>query len=547
MTRYLVLFTFIVFNITAYGQSEDAEYYKKLNKAFEVYGAIFKELTENYVVGIDPEQLMEKGIEGMLDALDPYSVYISNENSEDVDLIVTGSYTGLGITVSKIDSMLTVTGITPGSSVREAGLRVGDRIYKIDTSIILHENNSKLREFTSAEPGKILDVYILRDGLNDTLNMKLNLDNITINSIAASKMLPGNIGYIKVTQFSRSTINDFKTALIDLKQKSDLSGLIIDVRDNPGGLLVSAVEVCEMFLPNDTEIVSTKGRNKRQKFTYSSVNAPLDTLIPLVILINEGSASASEILAGSLQDLDRAVIIGENSFGKGLVQSVTELPYDNSLKLTTAKYYMPSGRCIQLLDYPIAKDSRGLGLHHDSVFYTKNNRIVYESSGIKPDIYSPEDTLNEYQRDLLNSTMFFNYANIYASSRDSIDVDFEIDETILKSFRDFLNKNEFNNERRMISKLKSIENEAKEHNLSKNSLKHLNKALVSIIDDAEKEFEKNTNFIERHLKAEILRRFYSEDVITKIFLETDKSVIQAVELFENDKYSSILSNDKERN
>jgi carboxyl-terminal processing protease len=543
MRIFKIFLLLVISSHLVFTQNKDEEYYKKLNKSFEIYGAVFKILTKDYVVAIDPQELMEKGIEGMLDALDPYTVYLPEEkNNNRLDALMSGAYIGFGISAGTVDSQLTVLNILPNSPNRKFGLRVGDRIYKIDTTVLLYSQSSELQKYSSGKPGTFIDVEILRDGIDDTLKLKLLRDKIRINGISFYRMLDGGIGYIYISEFTRNLSDEFKTSLFELKQQGKLKGLIIDVRDNPGGLLLSAVEICELFLPDDTPVVSTKGNNSNDFNVIKTVSTAADTSLPLAILINGNSASASEILAAAFQDLDRAVIIGERSYGKGLVQSVKELPYNGYLKLTTSKYYMPSGRCIQRLDYPIAKEEDGLGLHHDSLFHTKNNRPVYESAGVEPDIEVQEKDLNDYQKSLLSQHCFFKFANLYSSAFDTLQLDFSVDDDVLNQFEEFLrDSGDCQYENSLSNRLNALKKEIEKTPFNKSISKDIARIIKKVEKAGDYQFQANIDFIKDYLGAEILQRFYSVEKIGNKMLDKDITVKKAVSVLKSQQYYTILS------
>jgi len=543
MRIFKIFLLLVISSHLVFTQNKDEEYYKKLNKSFEIYGAVFKILTKDYVVAIDPQELMEKGIEGMLDALDPYTVYLPEEkNNNRLDALMSGAYIGFGISAGTVDSQLTVLNILPNSPNRKFGLRVGDRIYKIDTTVLLYSQSSELQKYSSGKPGTFIDVEILRDGIDDTLKLKLLRDKIRINGISFYRMLDDGIGYIYISEFTRNLSDEFKTSLFELKQQGKLKGLIIDVRDNPGGLLLSAVEICELFLPDDTPVVSTKGNNSNDFNVIKTVSTAADTSLPLAILINGNSASASEILAAAFQDLDRAVIIGERSYGKGLVQSVKELPYNGYLKLTTSKYYMPSGRCIQRLDYPIAKEEDGLGLHHDSLFHTKNNRPVYESAGVEPDIEVQEKDLNDYQKSLLSQHCFFKFANLYSSAFDTLQLDFSVDDDVLNQFEEFLrDSGDCQYENSLSNRLNALKKEIEKTPFNKSISKDIARIIKKVEKAGDYQFQANIDFIKDYLGAEILQRFYSVEKIGNKMLDKDITVKKAVSVLKSQQYYTILS------
>ncbi len=539
--RKIIILLFL-FAVSLNARDKTSDYYQKIDKAFEIYGAVLKNLANRYVVEIDPEVLMLKGIEGMLDDLDPYTVYMPDEdNTNDLDILTKGGYVGFGIVAGTLDSMLTVLEILPGSPNKQSGLRVGDKIYKIDSTILLYEPSSRLHEFSAGKTNTFVDVYVFRDGIDDTLKITLERNKIIVKSISDYRILGGDVAYIKIDRFTSDLADEFKEVLSGLRKKSNIKGLIIDVRNNPGGLLLPAIQIAEQFLPNDIPVVKTRRRNAEDLYTYRTISKNPDTLLPLVVLINRNSASASEILAAALQDLDRAVIVGERSYGKGLVQSVVDLPYNGMLKLTTAKYYMPSGRCIQRLDYPVAKENGGLGLHYDSVYYTKNRRPVYESSGVQPDVEVKADSLNDYQYALLEKYCFFKFANIFAAPKDTLQRDFIIGDTVLRQFRQYLRETGFKTDDNIYDRLAEIRSEIDNTKLKKKLSDDLAKLLAKIKKIGDYRFAENTEFIIKRLRYEILRRFYPDINIESEYIKDDNFVRKALEIIKTERYLSILS------
>lgn len=345
--KYTIIISILAASFILFGFN-DLDYFK-VNKGFEVFSAILKEVNKNYVSEIDSEELFDAAINGMLDELDPYTSYYPEKDKEDIELITFGQYVGFGINIRHINERVTVTGISDDFMAYESGLRVGDILYMIEDSQVEYLSSEELKKFTQGTSNSIANVKVIR--LQDTVDIKLTRHNVEVSNISYYGLLNDGIGYIKLERFSRNSANQFRKAYFDLFHSNDLKGLVIDLRDNPGGLLEAALDICEMFVPKGSIMLSTKGRTNIRNYTYKSYSEPIDLETPLCVIINENSASASEIVAGCLQDYDRAIITGEQSFGKGLVQTVMELPYNSNLKITTAKYYTPSGRCIQKIEY----------------------------------------------------------------------------------------------------------------------------------------------------------------------------------------------------
>lgn len=530
----------VIASVALLGSTDN--YFFKINKSFEIFGAVFRELTQNYVLELDPEELMKNGIEGMLATLDPYTVYFDETETEDIDVIATGLYTGLGISVALRDSMLTIIGLSDGYTAQRNGLRVGDRIYKIDSAVVLYGTNRDLRKYTKGSIGSNVDIWVLREGAKDTLQIKLTREQIRLKNVTYSGIVADSIGYIRLERFSRGAAEEVRSAIYDLKRSGKLSGLILDLRDNPGGLLESAISICEIFLPKGSQIVTTKGNDSKNLVQYNSMMEPTEPDLPLAALINESSASASEVLAGALQDLDRAIIVGQTSFGKGLVQSVFELPYKNSLKMTTAKYYTPSGRCIQRIEYGKNYSHSGVKEKPDTnVFYTLNGRKVYESKGIKPDSTVVREEFPDFIEGILDNNLLFNWATKYASKLDSIPIDFEIDDEIVEDFKKYLIKEGFDCDSKAFSKLKEFKQLAAQQKLTPKTRK--------LLDDLEKAIKRESKcLIDEHydlladmMEYEMIRRFHPQSEIITRLLKTDRSVNLAVYLLSPYKYQKILA------
>lgn len=516
----------------------DDDYYLKLNKSFEIFGEVYRKLSENYVMEIDPELLMEEGIQGMLLGLDPYTSFYSESESDDIDIITDGSYVGIGITISYMDSMLTVIGIRDGYSAQKSGLRIGDRIYMADTTVVLNKTSDEFRKFTRGKPGTFLDLKVLRDGIKDTFSFRIERQEIKVKNVTISTILSDSVGYIKVDRFSRFTDQEIRSALYELKQNKNLKSLILDLRDNPGGLLEAAISTCEIFIPQNNVIVSTKGRNENEIRTYRTIIQPVDTVIPLAVLINEGSASASEIVAGAIQDLDRGIIIGQKSFGKGLVQSVYNLPYNSAIKITTSKYYIPSGRCIQKLNFEKGRN-KGLNLHYDSVYYTRNGRPVLESNGIIPDSIIKSEEPSQFIIDLLNKNIIFKFANIFSTNYDKVP---ELpNETLLKSFRDYINSINYKYQSELEARLDTLYQIVSKENYNKKLQKDLMDFAKRIKKEQKDIIAENTEELIKILTKEIRSRFVSEEQISREQLNNDIILKTSISLLEKKNYNKILN------
>lgn len=533
---FLVSAVLITFALLLSGYNDS--YYFKINKSFEIFGEAFKRISTHYVHEIDPEILLKDGIEGMLKNLDPYTVYIDESESDNLEIITYGRYTGLGISVSKMDKWLTITDIRQNYPAAKAGIRIGDRIVKIDSVDLTNMSSNNLREYTRGEEGTKLDMYILRDEANDTLKFTLRREQIQLENVPYSGILSGGIAYIKLDRFSKNSAEDIKKALNDLKRNHSLAGLILDLRGNPGGIMEAAVHICEIFVESGSEIVSTRGRNEDRARTYKSFATPIEADLPLAVLIDRGSASASEIVAGAIQDLDRGIIIGENSLGKGLVQTVFNLPYKANLKVTTAKYYTPSGRCIQKIDY--SPKHLSSSNKDTSYFYTKNGRAVPELDGIRPDTIVKYPEYSEYVNSLQDKNMIFSFANKFRNKNDSIPKELKAD-IIIKEFKEYLKYSDFLYKSPLQIKLEELKKIASE--------RPYNNSVLKKVEALEKELKSDkTDYVEifredifNLLEFEIYKRYMFEKELNGRFLEKDIQVKTALNVLKKDVYEKIIS------
>ncbi|MBX3042131.1 MAG: S41 family peptidase [Candidatus Kapabacteria bacterium] len=520
------------------------DYYFKINKSFDVFGAVFREVTTNYVLEIDPEILIKGAIQGMLSTLDPYTEFYDIQDREDFDILTSGTYTGFGISISNIDSMLTVTQVRDGYSAFDEGIRIGDRICYVDDEYVLYKDYQDIRDFLKGDAGSKSNLRIIRDGNPDTLDFSLVRKSISLDNIGYYEILDDNTGYVKLERFNKTAAQDFRYALNELKRRGKLNSLIIDLRDNPGGLLEPAVQICDMFLPNGSLIVSTRGRDDEELYTYKSTSNPVEPDLPLVLLINENSASASEIIAGTLQDYDRAVIVGKRSYGKGLVQSILPMPYNGNLKITTAKYYIPSGRCIQRIKFAekyIGNEKSGVSDSPDStVFYTANGRKVFESTGINPDTTGERQVYAEVIADLYGNFHFFKFSNLYSSKLSKLPENFSADDKLFKQFIDYLNKQDYSFKSESDLIIDRISDLAKESGFSANFDKSLNSLRKSLAKEEEGILEKSKVDILMYLDYEIKSRFNSERDMFAAFMNIDNDLILARKILKSDSYSKIL-------
>ncbi|MDH4070475.1 MAG: S41 family peptidase, partial [Ignavibacteria bacterium] len=368
--------------------SPDGNHFLEVNKSIDIFGRVYKEISSNYVDEIQPSRFMDVGIEAMLGSLDPYTVYIDRENGDEVELLTSGKYGGIGVTIGYRDGTVQVMSVMDGYSAQRQGLIPGDRILEVDDTPVKGKKPDVVRNLTRGAPGTEVRLLIDREGEVSPLAFVLIREEIRLRNVTYATRFSDDIGYVRLERFSRNAGEEVRQAIKDLRDEGELRGLVLDLRGNPGGLLEAAVEVVSKFVPRGSEIVSTRGRRPESAKTYQSSEEPLASDIPLVVLTDRESASASEIVSGAIQDLDRGLIVGDRTFGKGLVQTIIPLNYGAQLKVTTARYYIPSGRSIQEIDYENRTADGVFAPYADSArheFRTVGGRVVYEHGGIAPD------------------------------------------------------------------------------------------------------------------------------------------------------------------
>lgn len=423
-------------------------------KNLDIYASVFKELNKYYVDEVDPNKAMQTSVDALLKSFDPYTVFYPEDELEDFLLMTTGKYQGIGIQLSEINQQHHITFIESESPAEKAGLRIGDQLIAVNDVKV--SENSDPAQLMKAAANAPLALEIQRPGATNTLKFTLSRATVQIKNVTYSGLIQPGIGYIQLDEFNASAAKEMKSALITLKQQG-MKSLILDLRNNPGGLLTQAIDICNLFLPKGAKIVETRGKIEEWNKSYEGLNASFDTETPIAVLINKNSASAAEIVAGVLQDYDRAVIIGQKSYGKGLVQVTRDLPYHTKIKITTAKYYTPSGRCIQAVDY---KNGSAI-VHADSsnrTFYTKNGRKVVDGGGITPDQTLQKTQQAPFVQSLLKQYKLYLYALEYRTKNPLISPadQFDFTSSDLSNFETWLAQSDFTYESTIQSQVKSL-------------------------------------------------------------------------------------------
>jgi len=554
--RYYTLALFISLIVMAMGgwfsqsgPQREADYYYKIKENLTLFGRVYEEISTKYVEAIDPEKFLQAGIKGMLECLDPYTVYFEKGEREELQIITSGEYGGLGMRIGMRDGVPTV--VEPpfeGTPALKAGIREGDKIIEVDgqptKGMSISETASRLR----GEPGTEVTVKILREGEPEPLEFRLVRAVIHIKDVPYYGFVKDRIGYIKLNHFSRNAGQEVEKAIKELKSQG-LKALILDLRTNPGGLLESAVEVADKFLPKGELIVYTKGRIKEANREYRAQEDPILGDIPLAVLVNSYSASASEIVSGAIQDLDRGVVIGTSTFGKGLVQTFLPLNRDSGLKITTAKYYIPSGRCIQKPDVFRKKGGNIFVLQRDleeqeerGEFRTAGGRIVYGGGGIRPDIVVEPRKLSELEKELLRKSMLFNYAVSFAVNHRDLPRDFEVDDAMIEDFKTYLIKKGFSYKIEGEEELEKLSKIAEERNYNPQIKKHIQELKRLLQVEKEKEFQRSLDFIKRGLKREISAKLWGRKAEIEASFEGDRVLQKAIEILSEPKeYTAILT------
>ena len=508
-------------------------------------------INARYVDQIDTQDLVYSGIRGMLDKLDPFSEFLEKTDYDNLMEMTSGKYSGLGMTIFLKEEWVTIMAPMEGTPAYRMGLRSGDRIVKIDDQSTKGMNTQAASKLMRGEAGTKVTLTIEREGVDEPLAYTLERAIITVKTVPFSGILEENgkkIGYVRLSKFGEEADVELETAMEEMSKKN-IDGLIFDLRSNGGGLLSQAVHISNYFLSKGSDVVYTKGRTSDQNNTHYATREPLMPDVPLVVLVNEMSASASEIVAGAIQDSDRGVIVGNTTFGKGLVQQVYTLPEGTALKLTTAKWYVPSGRCIQKnvrsTRHPedlAETDTAAVDSSQLEIFHTKGGRIVYGGGGISPDIIVEPDKLTAIELNLERLSLFFDYAIKYTTAHPDLKADFEVTDAMLNDFKNFLKEKKFTYKNQLETRLDEMKNMVKEDGENPQITTEIEHFESIIQQEKDTEFARSIDYIKRSLKRDILTRLYGEsEVYKQLVLKTDPYVKRGVNILTSPKdYASIL-------
>ena len=539
MKKFFYLFIIGCLGLVAF----KAEDYFEISKNLDIFAEVYKEVNTTYVDEVQPGELIRAAIDGMLKSLDPYTNFYSEAQAEDYRYQTTGTYAGIGSTIRTIGDYVYIDSPVDDFPAYKAGLLPGDKILAVDGVDMKGKTASDVTDYLKGKAGTTFSIKIARLDEGD-LTKSITRETIKIKNVPYYGIIEDNIGYMQLTRFTPDAGKEVRDAVIALKAEGATS-LVLDLRNNGGGLLHEAINIVNVFVPRGETIVITKGKFQEDNRTYKTLNSPVDTEIPLVVLINDGSASASEIVSGSLQDLDRAVLIGQNSFGKGLVQTTKRLTYNTSMKITTAKYYIPSGRLIQRLDYGNKVNGKALAVA-DSIkkeFKTKNGRNVIDGEGILPDLNIEEYKYSKLAISLIRNDLIFQFANEYRSKNPQISGPkiYDVSNETFEDFKSFLKDKEYEyttNTEKNLDKLIDQAKDDKYYELLKGELASLKAALEST---KKADLDNNNQELKELLEYEIVRRYYFEKGKVEVGFDDDLEWAKTKSVFSNTtEYKGLL-------
>jgi carboxyl-terminal processing protease len=490
--------------------------YFEVSKNLDIFATLFRELNIYYVDETNPGDLMKRGIDDMLESLDPYTNYIPESEIEDYRYMTTGQYGGIGALIRQQGEYVVVSEPYEGFPAQKADLRAGDRIIKINDIDTKGKKTEDISKYLKGQASTTLKLLIEREGEKKPLEKIISREEIKIKSVPYSGMLTKEVGYIKLTGFTENAAAEVKTALLELKKNPELKSVVLDLRGNPGGLLKEAVDIVNIFVEKGTDVVSTRGKVKDWDKIHKAMNAPVDLTIPVAVMVDRGSASASEIVSGSIQDLDRGVVVGQRSYGKGLVQQTRPLSYNAQLKVTVAKYYTPSGRCIQALDYSHRNDDGSVAKVPDSLitaFKTKNGRIVYDGGGVAPDISVDAQKYSSILASLVTKNLIFDYATKYRAAHPAIAPakEFKLSDTEYDAFLEYLNGKDYDYTTKTEKTIEELKADAKDDKNFDAISADIEALRSKILHNKKEDLVKYSAEIRQFLEEEISSRYYFQN------------------------------------
>ncbi len=533
----------IGFLITSAFSKEDP--YFEINKNLEIFSSAYKKLNLYYVDDTEPGSLMKTGIDAMLESLDPYTQYIPEARMEDHRFMTTGQYGGIGASIQKRGDYAMIMEPYEGFPAQKAGIMAGDRILEADGRSMEGKSTSEVSEILKGQSGTSVTVRVRRMGREEPLEFELERERVQVPAVPFKGMIEPELGYVKLRSFTRNSSDKVRSAIEALKEEG-MDQLVLDLRGNGGGLLKEAVNIVNLFVPKGQVVVETKGRSKEWNKTYRALNKPLDTNIRVAVLVDGNSASASEIVSGCFQDLDRGVVIGRRTLGKGLVQQTQDLSYNSKLKLTVAKYYIPSGRCIQEVDYS-KEDRKGHSRNvADSLvksYHTRNGREVLDARGIHPDIKVEQETRSAFLQELIQDHYIFDHATRFRLAVDSISAPkgFLVPDSTMSSLRQRIEESDIDYRTRTADQLESLKETAEEERYFEDAQDEYEALKEELKPDKKKDLRRFQDEIQELLRAEIVSRYYYQEGRTRVSLDSDPVLDSARNALQEERYKEILA------
>lgn len=517
----------------------------EVSKNIDIFTSVYRELNTYYVDDIDPNTVMREGIDAMLGSLDPYTNYISEAEMEGHRFQMTGKYGGIGAVIRKVDGKIMVVDPYEGFAAHKSGLLAGDVLLSIDGKTTEGKNTDDISNILRGSPGTQVEMIVDRPYVGEQKIM-LTREEIKVENVPFSGMVNDDIGYIRLTQFTENAGQNVADALRKLKEENTLNGVILDLRGNPGGLLREAVNVSNVFIPKGELVVSTMGKVKEWDRSFKTLNPGVDTEIPVIVLTSRSSASASEIVAGVIQDYDRGLVLGQRTFGKGLVQSTRDTPFKTKLKITTAKYYVPSGRCIQAIDYSSRNDDGSVGKIPDSLrteFKTAAGRTVYDGGGVAPDDEVEHDSYARITATLIRKNHIFNYATKFRHENPSIAEagDFEITENVWNDFTSYISDKDYSYTSKSEEMLDELKEVAEKEQYLESISESLDQMRDKVVEDKQTDIQDFRAEISNELSTEIVSRYHFQQGTIESSFSYDPDILRAIELFNNqNEYQALL-------
>ena len=539
------LILFVVVGLSLLSFTPPAERYFEIAKNLDVFASLFKEVNALYVDEINPNKIIRTGIDAMLESLDPYTNFISEDEVEDFRTLNTGQYGGIGAVTRHINNRTVVTMVNENYPAFKNGLKIGDEVLKMDGIDLATLSMEEANRLMKGQVGTSVRLTVKRMGSEKPIDLEFKREKIKISNVPYFGMVANDVGYVQLTEFTPDAGKEVKTAIMNLKEKG-AKNIIVDLRGNPGGLLIEAVNICNLFIPKGKKVVDTKGKVENSNITYETLNSPVDLDIPVVVIISRGSASASEIVAGTLQDYDRAVILGERSFGKGLVQIPRPLSYNAQVKITTAKYYTPTGRCIQVLDYAHRREDGSVSSIPDSLkqeFLTTRGRKVYDGGGIDPDIAVEAEEPAIISQVVYGNGFLFDYATLFAFKHPTItdSKSFNLTDQEYLDFVNWMKNKSYTFKSPLEIDLAELTSEAKREKYYDDLKPQLDEIQARLTESKNTELTRHKDQIKKLLEREIVTRYYFEKGSVETGFKYDQEVKAAIDLLHNQpEYKKIL-------